>query len=310
MPTENTHLYFAHKLIEQTRQAEWKRVVNENLQAYYLGSVMPDAFYYSPKARVREVAEILHGRHGELTNDIVFDLLDQARERTSEADLAFTLGYLTHAALDITFHPLIYFLSGNYFDEDEKRRYEAMYLHRHLETYLDRKVNKNFFFHDLIHLKIIKQLGFPEILKEKFAVKKAETGELFIRKNLLSIMQNSRVAYYFFYCLFKLGMKKIKILYGLFYANLKADPRVIPDMVDYRDIITGHPKRELLTDLFDQADDLASDYFETATSYYQGSISRLEAEKFIRGESFNTGCIGMPVSAIKYTYNSGNGASL
>jgi len=306
VPTENTHLYFAHQLIEQTEQAEWKRVVKENLQAYYLGSVMPDTFYYSPKAAVREVSEILHGRHGELTNSMVFDLLDQARERVSEADLAFTLGYLTHAALDITFHPLIYFLSGNYFDEDEGRRLEAMYLHRHLETYLDRKVNENFFFHDLIRLQVIKKLDFPEILKEKYDIKKAETAELLIRKNLISLMQNSRLAYYFVYGLFKLGVKSVKILYGLFYQNLKADSRIIPDLVDYKDIITGHPKRALIPDLFDQADDLASDYFETAFAYYQGGISRLEAEKFIRGESLNTGRIGVPVSAIKYTYNSVN----
>jgi len=304
VPKENTHLYFAHQVITETEQAEWRRLAKENLQAYYLGSVMPDAFYYSLKARVRAVSEILHGRRGELTNGIVFDLLDQAKARASEADLAFALGYLTHAALDITFHPLIYFLSGNYFDEDEGRRYEAMYLHRHLETFLDHKVNVNFFFHDLIHLKIIKKLGFPEILKVKFGVKNAETAELLIRKNLMSLMENSRLAYYFVYGLFKLGVKTAKLFYGLFYANLKADSRIIPDLIDYKDIITGHPKRELITDLFDQADNLASDYFETALAYYRGLIGRAEAEKFIRGESFNTGRVGVPVSAIKYTYNS------
>ena len=306
MPKENTHLYFAHQLIAETEQIEWKRVTKENMQAYYLGSVMPDTFYYSPKERVRSVSEILHGRHGELTNTLVFDLLDQARERQSEVDLAFALGYLTHAALDITFHPLIYFLSGNYFDEDKGRRLEAMYMHRHLETYLDHKVNEDYFFHDLIRLKIIKKLGFPEILKAKFGVKKAETAELLIRKNLMSMLENSRVAYIFFYSLFKLGVDSAKLFYGLFYANLNADPRIIPDLVDYRDLISGHPKRELITDLFDQADNLASDYFETAFAYYEGKLSRAEAEKHIRGESFNTGRIGVPVSAIKYTYNSIN----
>lgn len=303
MPKENTHLYFAHQIIDQTEQAEWRRIANENLQAYYLGSVMPDTFYYSPKAAVRSISEILHGRHGELTNGIIFDLLDQAREHASEADLAFALGYLTHEALDITFHPLIYYLSGNYFDEDEGRRLEAMYLHRHLETFLDRKVNENFFFHDLIRLKVIKKLHFPELLKAKFGVKTGETAELLIRKNLASLFQNSTLAYYFVYSLFKLGVKKAKLFYGLFYPNLNADARIIPDLVDYRDIITGHPKRELITDLFDQADDLASDYFEAAFNYYQGKIDRTEGEKFIRGESFNTGRIGVPVSAIKYTYN-------
>jgi hypothetical protein len=306
VPKENTHLYFAHRVIEQTEQKEWQRIVNGNLQAFYLGSVMPDAFYYSPKARVREVSEILHGRHGERTNIMIFDLLDLAKARASETDLAFVFGYLTHAALDITFHPLIYFLSGNYFDEDENRRYEAMYLHRHFETFLDRKVNENFFFHDLIRLKIIKKLGFPEILKEKFDVKKAETAELLIRKNLISLMENSRLAYYFLYTLFKIGVKTAKLFYGLSYANLKADKRIIPDLVDYKDVITGHPKRELITDLFDRADDLASVYFEAAYAYYRGKIGREEAERFIRGESFNTGRIGVPVTAIKYTYNSMN----
>jgi hypothetical protein len=42
----------------------------------------------------------------------------------------------------MTFHPVIYYLSGNYYDEDPEKRARAVYHHRHLETCLDRDLKK------------------------------------------------------------------------------------------------------------------------------------------------------------------------
>ncbi len=304
MPKENTHLYFAHRLLCDTEEPEWRNIINKELEPYYLGAIAPDVFYYSGEEKTRRISETLHGRDGSPTNGIVFELLERAKANKSGADLAFALGYLTHCALDITFHPVIYYLSGNYFDHDFDLANEAMYLHRHLETYLDKKVNQDFFFHHLINLRHIRTLDFPKLFHERFGVPLGETEILLRRKNLASQFENSRLVYYLFYFLYKLGLKKIKLFLGLFYANLTADPRVVPDLIDYRDIITGEKKRDLITDLFDRADNLASAYFEAAIDYFDGKIGRPEAEKFIQGESLNTGRFGLGVQNIKFTYNS------
>ena len=49
---------------------------------------------------------------------------------TNKKDLVFALGLITHCASDIVFHPVIHYLSGNYYDKDNKRREKAIY-HRY-----------------------------------------------------------------------------------------------------------------------------------------------------------------------------------
>lgn len=300
VPKENTHLYFANKLIENTQRQDWKDLISAYWPEFYLGSVMPDTFYYSRRQIIRDVSEVLHGRHGDKTNGVVFDLLDAARESGKQADLVFALGYLTHCALDITFHPVVYYLSGNYFHPDRAKRLEAVYLHRHLETFLDHKINHEFYFHDLVRLDIIKRLAFPEVFLKRFGMPKNETGILIRRKNLLSFLSDSKLFYRALELIRGFGVPEIKALEGLLYVNIDFDKRIMPDVIDYRDIFTGELKRVLITELFDRADALASSMIDAGLKYHHGLIDRVEAERFIRGESLNTGEVGKGVEDIRY----------
>src|SRR5690606_28826364 len=51
--------------------------------------------------------------------------------------LAFTCGFLTHFAMDINFHPWVYYLSGNYFDPKPEAQLDAQMRHRIIESWLD-----------------------------------------------------------------------------------------------------------------------------------------------------------------------------
>ncbi len=308
MPKENTHLYFAHELLGQINQEQISAIIDKHSKPYYFGSVAPDSFYYSAKASVRKISEALHGRDGRLTNEIIFELLDYAREQKSEADLAFVFGYITHCALDIVFHPMIYYLSGNYYDPDPKKANEAVYLHRHLETYLDAQVNQTYYFNDYVNFKVLRPLYFPHYISKLYRTTPREIERTLKRKSVVyGLLRNNFVLdiLYLFYRFIKhSSWSKFKMFLGIFYGNLQRDNRIIPKTINYRDVVTGEPKITTIYDLFNEAGVLAVEMIAVAHNYYERNITKAEAAEIIRGESLNTGRVGMPVGDIRYFFDS------
>ncbi|KKR21154.1 MAG: hypothetical protein UT48_C0012G0013 [Parcubacteria group bacterium GW2011_GWE2_39_37] len=304
MPKENTHLYFSHKLIKKIEENKIVEIIKNNLKFFYFGSVMPDTFYYSGNDDIVKISETIHGRFGNPTNEMVFDFLDEAKAKKSEADLAFTFGFLTHCALDMVFHPVIYYLSGNYYDPIPAKAEDAIYLHRHLETYLDKKVNHKYYFNDMVDCSIVDKLSFDDIIEKKFNLTEKDIIKVLKRKSLLLKLLKLDFIYYPLYFAYKLHLVKLKFLLGIFYGNIKRDSRIIPDNINYRDLITGVKKHTTVEELFQRADELVKNMISVAYGYYQGRLSRKEASEFIRGESLNTGKLNCPVTDIKYFYNS------
>jgi hypothetical protein len=122
MPKENTHLLFAYGLLEEFQGREILRDISSHPWHYLLGSVIPDTFYYGGSASLRRISESFHGKDGNPTNATILEVLESPR---SHKDLAFILGFISHCALDITFHPIIYYLCGNYYDESPEKRNRA-----------------------------------------------------------------------------------------------------------------------------------------------------------------------------------------
>ncbi|MEI7497662.1 MAG: zinc dependent phospholipase C family protein [Candidatus Falkowbacteria bacterium] len=307
MPKENTHLYFAHELLSQFGNERLEALILAQVKYYYFGSIAPDSFYYSAKANVRRVSAILHGKDGNLTNEAIFALLDKAKENQSEPDLCLALGYITHCALDMVFHPVIYYLSGNYYDADPAKATDAVYLHRHLETYLDYQINQSYFFNDLISFKILKHCSYNQIISQLYHISQKDIMAALHRKaTIYSLLRSNivlSVLYFFYRIVERSSWSRLKVLLGIFYGNLKRDSRTIPHRINYRDIITGESKTTTIYDLFNQAREKAVEMVDAGYAYYRGKISRLEAEQIIRGESLDTGRLQMPVSDLKYFYN-------
>lgn len=304
MPKENTHLFFAHKIARNLANQNLKEIIKRNLRFFYFGSVVPDTFYYGKGEKIRKISESLHGRYGNLTNEIVFELLDQAKKQKNELDLVFTLGYLTHCALDITFHPIVYYLSGNYYDADPEKANEAIYLHRHLETYLDSRVNHKYFYNDLINYKTLRKLAFSKIISTKFNISIKEQEKTLIRKSILLKALKYDFILNLLYLFYRPSLSKYKMFLGIFYGNLKRDSRIFPDTVKYRDIITGENLITNIQDLFKKSEEFSLRLIDAAYRYYNGEMSREQAKQIIRGESLNTGRLNAPVTEIKYFYNS------
>lgn len=304
MPKENTHLYFAHQVVEVLPDEKLANLIRQEMGCFYFGAVMPDTFYYSSNRQIISISEFLHGKEGNPTNEFAFDLLKKAKETRSEKDLVFALGFITHCVLDIVFHPVIYYLSGNYYNKNLDRRDDAVYLHRHLETALDRRVNQSFYFANLIRLSYLDELTFDEVLLKKFAITRGELIKTLKNKALLLRFLNHDWLYYVLYALHSTGLMKSAMLLGIFYGNLRHDDRQLPEYIEYKDLVTGAPLNTTIQDLFYKARHLANSRVQAGYDYFLGNIKRAEAEKIILGESLSTGKVGVPVSDIKYFYNS------
>ncbi|MHB1652288.1 MAG: zinc dependent phospholipase C family protein [Desulfitobacteriaceae bacterium] len=142
MPKELTHWQVARKAFLGQIPDSVKRIISASPHLYYLGAVAHDIPFYDlsepAEASLERVGNQLHGVNGENTLMPLLGILSEVLRRPGKGYLlSFVLGMLTHFVTDATFHPAVYYLSGNYFDEDPGARAKAVFRHRLLETGID-----------------------------------------------------------------------------------------------------------------------------------------------------------------------------
>ena len=301
MPKENTHLFFAHGLIISL-DGSIGEAVKRNIDYYYLGSVAPDIFFYGKNLEECKISASLHGKDGEPTNKIIFELLDIARKKKDEKILAFSLGYLTHCALDIAFHPVVIPLTGDIFCADPEKRAEANFFHREWETALDADVNKDYYYADLVTPGLVEEVGMNDYIFKKYRVSPKRILELVKRQLLVNKLIRSGLAYQVFLFLSWIGLYKRKEDLALCYARVK-NRKIIPKVINYPDFITGEKLTTSVKKILADARSKAEEMLEAAGNYYQGRINREELGNKIPGKSLETGRVDCPVSKMKYFNN-------
>ena len=302
MPKENTHLFFSHGLLEDLPGDELLRELSWNIDAYYLGAVLPDSFYYSAEGAVASISAFIHGKDGNPTNTLIFEVLDRAPRG---ADLALILGFITHCALDIVFHPVIYYLSGNYYDPDPENRSRATYWHRHLETGLDIALGNTLRMHALVRPHVLKGLIFEGLVSRHFNVTGSRIRGTIRKQVLLNRVFESRRLYR----LARLLLRREFILtdpalLGLFYADVKHPCANLEQRFSYQDPVSGEDLETSVFALMRRARTLAADMMEAAHLYARGRIPRDVLADRIPGLSLDTGRMNTPSSTIRYTAQS------
>ncbi len=298
MPKENTHLNFASDLAENNFSGEINKILKKYKKEFLLGSVFPDIFFYASNLKIQAKADLIHGKDGNETNQWIFFLLDLAKKNSDKKILAFTFGALTHFSLDINFHPIIYYLAGNYYDKNKKKKEQAIYRHVQLETFLDAKTNQFFL--------AKKNLMSQSFLREEkdflaqlgisyFQLKVIYSKMLWLNR----ILFKSNFFYQLFYFLEKMGLVKKRNI-GLFYKNLKRDKTIIPQIVKYKDLISGEDRVTKLTEIFTQAQIEAQEKIKVAQQYFLNNLSKREAKEIIIGQSLDTGKLGKSVQEIRF----------
>jgi len=298
MAKENTHIFFAHRVLEHFRETELIRNISEYIDYYYLGSVILDTFYYSSNKSIEIISERMHGKNGNPTNEIIFKVLEGSGDMR---DIAFILGYITHCALDITFHPIAYYLSGNYYDPEPTKRRHAVYLHRHIETCLDMKLENQLRIYNMIHTPLIHALKFQEIITRDFCISPWDIRRTLIKQLFTNRLFASTCAYSLARMMNRLGARNMHEYLGLFYGDMVSRGKTIPDPLIYRDIVTGTKKTTSIKVIMDTATRKAITMMEGAYAYSFGKISKERLMQLIPGESLDTGRLHATTDSIRYT---------
>jgi hypothetical protein len=301
LPKENTHIFLANSIIDEILCERTKSLLLANLEAFCFGSIVVDTFFYSSNPEIAEISHRLHGRDGEKTNELTFDLLDLARSNGSESTLCVALGHISHCVFDMIFHPMIYYLVGNYYDDDPSKRKSAVYRHRLLETGLDMEINREHNLHDIFDVDNRTAHVTLEILASRYGVDKEELVKAYRKQVRSNRCFKSRFFHRLIYVLHKLKIIDFHTILPLFYGHLEKDSVEWDQVVEYRDIIDGESRRHSLSDLFQSARDEAIKRISTAILYYEGKIDRDAAEWTMTGESLDTGKVGCSVREINHT---------
>jgi len=297
MPKENTHIFFAEMARRGLEVSDIFDLLSREKEYYHLGAVNPDSFFYSRDESIIKISDRFHGKDGNLTNEIIIDVLENGK---TDRDLAHILGYITHCALDMTFHPVIYYLTGNYYKHETTEGSER-YRHRYMETCLDMAIGNTFRMHFLLDPGLPEGLAFEPLISERFSVPVSIIRRTFVRQLRFNRCFASSAAYFVALVLNRFGLLTYPDLPPLFYRSVKRHDFSTEEKVTYRDLVSGEEKITSVAELFEVAKERAHDMMMAAYEYSTGRITREECLKKIPGESLDTGLVGTPVSDIRYT---------
>lgn len=299
MPKENTHLWFANQVLENNEDEEIKKIISSNIDYFNLGSVAPDVFWYSKNQEVVEISKWIHGKEGNLTNELIFEMMEATKGTKNNKETAFVFGYITHCVLDIVFHPMVIYLTGDVFSQDKKTKAEAEYKHRYWETYLDKITNNKFYYPKLIKKEKLLDVNFFSMLSEKFDIPRDNLVVALKRQSGVLKKLKSKLIFNVLMAFSKVGVFSRQYL-AIFYAAVEKEKTLIPEKIEYLDLLTGEKRETTIDDLFARARMAAKERIKIAHEFIQGSAGREQAIKIIKGESLETGKEGMSASRIKF----------
>jgi hypothetical protein len=301
LPKENTHILFASDIISSINCNKTKAALQTHYEALCFGCVVPDTFFYSSRKEIIDISEILHGKDGEKTNELTFDMLDRARQFRSENLLCLASGYISHCVLDMFFHPVIYSLVGNYYDNNLSKREAAIYNHRLMETGLDRVVNKKYYLHDILDANDRPIHDSLELIAAKFNIANGHLIETYKKQIRINRCFRNRFIYTLIYLLNKWKIRDFANILPLFYDHQQKDKMELKGVFDYCDILHGHALQESFANLFESAKKESIKRITAAFDYYDDDIDKSCAMQIIKGESLDTGKEGCSVSNIAFS---------
>ena len=296
MAYENTHLFVAEQIRSCIEQQDLKNILDINRSLYLLGTIFPDTCFFSDSKKIQSISKQLHGSDGTPTNRAIFQALDTINSQPDPQTLAFVCGFSTHLALDITVHPIIYYYSGFKANGSPEERKRSSYLHWHYETYLDHRFNNQYYLEGLVTIETARALRisrFLDIQEPEFLKALARQINYFSRNR-------NRLYYHWYRLKHQMGWLEGKYLAG-HYTNLEFDRSRLPELMSYRDPVTGERKKNTLEDLMQSSIEKGQEMVQAAYAYHRGDIDRHACQKIIDGSNLDTGRVGILASDIRYS---------
>ncbi len=285
MPKENTHIWFASGLLDNVTDKDMIRTISGHMDEYYLGSVIPDTFYYSPDESIENISQVIHGKHGSPTNILIRNVLDEA---SGDNDISFILGFITHCAIDITLHPTINAACGDYYDPDPAARQKAVYLHRKIETYMDTLIHNRLRIHELVRPSLIEGLAFTTIVSRYFDKTPDDLRSTLRRQLLMNRLFTSSTAHALLRFLHGIGVMNSPEILALFYGDINRSP-VLPAAATPQALASMSADAVRIMEMVPGARKRALHMMYAAWAYSRGQMTESELFQEIPGESLGTG---------------------
>ncbi len=142
MPKDITHWIIAEQTAARLAGTTLGEAAQTCPNALKMGAVFPDMpLYLTGKSDAARTAEQTgheyHGTQGSDTYNLLRKILSAALQTNDPAIHALLAGVACHLQTDITFHPLVFHVTGNYHHPDPQKRSLAVRGHRRFEVLLD-----------------------------------------------------------------------------------------------------------------------------------------------------------------------------
>ncbi|MBN1277564.1 MAG: zinc dependent phospholipase C family protein [Deltaproteobacteria bacterium] len=310
MPKEIMHWLVAEKTAAGLTGTCLGNAARRCPNALKIGAVFPDMPYYlAGTSKLAEMAALVaneyHGAHGEDTFILPRTVLSRIPDDNPPAHLSFLVGVVSHLQADIVFHPLIFFLTGNYHDHDPEKRSRAVCCHRRFEGMLDlhvcrllkRKPGHFKAWESWRGLESRNLFGWAEGDK-----KRPELGTMLklAAKRFLAAQRIfiNPAASFLAEVLDPLLPHALKQLAALFYRPAPEYLMVrLSRTLEYRNPVSGEMSRTRVDELLDRAVEESVALCRRLESVWSGKNRSWLSE---RGPSLNFGLIGADVSLARY----------
>ena len=111
MPAFFTHYAFCVKNYRSLKDSSLKKMIKEHKNAYALGAIGPDIFfYYMPDCRLKDKSpgSLMHEKHTQLFFENILKRAEIMPKKKQKIAYAYIAGFIGHYELDVNCHPFVY----------------------------------------------------------------------------------------------------------------------------------------------------------------------------------------------------------
>jgi hypothetical protein len=141
MPKELIHFKTAEKTAARLADTRFAPGLSAYPQGVLLGAVLHDALFFGATPRALPMARMAHRLHGARGEDTYALLRLQARHAAGAPDpglaAALLVGMASHLWADTVMHPMVWYLTGDYYAASRREKSLARQRHRALESLMD-----------------------------------------------------------------------------------------------------------------------------------------------------------------------------
>lgn len=326
MPKEITHVIFSDKTLKNLdKNNKLFNSISSNLDFYHLGAIAVDSFYYNIKIPFidkdfHQWGDLVHGADGNDTalafRNCATYLKENKNEPNFDKKISFICGFLTHMAMDINFHPYVYYFSGNYYDGEYSKKVDAMMRHRLIESWIDLYIlDKNnidlneFDSIDKIEKNQAENYQMFRFLCGFFAKAWNTDKDLFpsfkrgyhIQMFLNNVLVKNKSIFSFFRTLNDVFDNKLRDYLALFYPEkFQEMPDFIVNFDKYKHPVTGEIFHGTVDGLFNNAIELSTSFLTAINDYVFEDLEKTAFDHILKGYSLDVGLEGVNVEKVKY----------